>query len=110
MTAPLAFVLVVLAATRLTRLLVLDDLFEPWWRQRVLDRFPPTPAGEGPRWRNKVGDLVSCGYCTGWWASGLMFAVAHLVGLVEWPVRFDVVAWWAVAGAQMILNALDARL
>lgn len=106
----LSVVLCAFAAARLTRFLVLDDLLEPWWRTRFLERFPPTPPGKEPTWRNKPGDLASCGYCTGWWASGAMLAVFHLVGLAWWPLRWDLGLWWAVAGLQMLLNAVDAHL
>lgn len=109
-TVAAVVVLVALAAARVTRFVVLDDLLEPWWRTRFLERFPQTRPGEEPKWRNKLGDLVSCGYCTGFHVSWAMVGVAHLVRLASWPLKWDLVLVWAVAGVQMLLNAIDARL
>jgi hypothetical protein len=106
----LAVLLVALAAARLTRLSVLDDLLEPWWRTRVLERFPQTPPGKDPTLRNKLGDLISCGYCSGWWWSVGALAVAHLVGLAWWPLKWDLLLVWSVAAVQMLVNAIDAHL
>lgn len=106
----LAVLLVALAAARLTRLSVLDDIFEPWWRTRVLERFPPTPPGQDPRLRNKLGDAITCGYCSGvYWTAGTL-AVAHWVGLAWWPVKWDLVLFPAACCVQMMLNAIDAHL
>lgn len=91
---------VALASYRVTRLVVTDDIVQParklWFRRFPLD--------------TKPGTLFSCTYCAGFWVSGLMLLVAHLTGFARWPVRYDLVLWWTVSGAQALLNALDARL
>jgi hypothetical protein len=106
-------VVVGIAAARLTRFLVSDDLLEPWRSGWLLVRFPPTPPGDElteRRWRHKVGDLLSCPFCLGFYASGGMLAVAHAAGLVDWPLRRDLVLWWAVATVQVLANLLMERL
>lgn len=131
MTA-LVFVLVVLAAYRATRFVVDDSLIEGA-RHRWFLRFPPdeyyrrwsregTTAGpesvvtttwvlhaDPVRPVHKLGQLMDCAYCTGWWASGVVLACFAAFGLVDWRWR-SVAFWPAVAGGQGLLNALDTKL
>lgn len=63
----LAFVVIVLAVARLTRVIVIDDIGLPL-RQRVLTKWP-LPS--------KPGKLVTCYWCAGFWMSGLAALAAH---------------------------------
>lgn len=96
---PFEFVLVVLAAARATRLVTADTIADG-----VRDRIT-----EGRDWWH---DLLTCPYCAGWWISMLTYAVSVValgrVHDVPWLVH--AVEAWAVAGAQMLVNAADGAL
>lgn len=95
---PFAFALIALAAYRVTRLIAVDDItYRP--RQWVGRRLPPY-----------VDALVTCPWCVGFWVSGALLALAHVLRLVHEPLRFDLIVWWAIAGTQGLLNAVDGRL
>jgi hypothetical protein len=63
------FLILALAAYRITRLIVEDTLLEPL-RERVWKRFPP---------ETKLGYLFTCFWCTGFWVSVLIVAVYLLL-------------------------------
>lgn len=89
----MAYVVVVFAAYRLTRLAVRDTLFN---RQRRWIR-------RQNRWMN---ELFDCHWCAGFWVSGAVLALAGL-GL-GW--REFVVGWFAVAGAQSLVHLAEKKL
>lgn len=101
MTPAVVLVALVFASYRLTRFVVEDSLLDNP-RESLFAKYPPQT--------HKLTYLLSCPFCAGFWASGLMFAAAHLSGLANWPLRFDVVLWWAIAGGQAILSAVDGKL
>jgi hypothetical protein len=104
-------VVVVLAAYRLTRFVVKDSLLgrlpsktEPRGSgfRRALDEFAYDDRGEDRSLlRGKLGDLLTCTWCVGFWLS--------LVALWGWTEGGLVVQWvvvlWAVAGAQGYLSS-----
>lgn len=96
----LAFVVLVLATARATRVLVFDDVALPL-RQWVLTKYP-LPS--------KPGKLVTCYWCTAVWVALLgcvyMHTVAAAVGWVPWrTVALLPVTWFAVAyGAAWVLD------
>jgi hypothetical protein len=96
---PFEFVLVVLAATRATRLVTADTIADGV-RDRITD---------GRQWWS---DLLSCPYCAGWWLSLATYAVAVVaLGRVhDVPWLAHALEAWAVAGAQMLANAVDVKL
>lgn len=100
----LVFVVLVVASYRCTRLVTLDTILDRqrawWWRH-----FPP--EGKKP---HPLGFLLTCAFCAGFWVSLVVVIVAHLVDLARWPVRFDLVVVWAVAGGQALLNILEERI
>lgn len=102
MTAALVLLAIILAAYRVTRFLVEDDLLAPA-RERVFAKHDPAHG-------SFLGRLISCPFCEGFWVCGAMLAVAHLAGLANWPLRYDLVLWWAVAGGQAMLSAIDGKL
>lgn len=76
MTDPMLYVLVVLAAYRVTRVIVHDD-FPPTMalRRVVVRKFGPDSS-----W----ADLVACPWCMGWWVS---LAACAWVYPQEGPIR-----------------------
>ncbi len=111
MTA-LEYVVVVLAAFRVTRFLVRDSLigFAPDSGSKMsmrVDRFAYAEDGTDRTWlRGKVGDLLTCVWCLGFWVSAFVYVVAAVALGVwgEYPFAWHVVAIWAVAGAQGFLS------
>ncbi len=97
----LILVALCLASYRVTRFVVEDSLLDNP-REALFAKYPPDT--------HKLTYLLSCVFCAGWWVSGLMLAIAHLVGLANWPLRWDLVLWWAVAGGQALLSAVDLKL
>jgi hypothetical protein len=112
MTA-LQLLVVALASYRVTRFLVRDSLigFGPDSGSRMsmrLDRFAYTPEGEDRSYlRGKVGDLLTCVWCLGFWVSAVTYTVAA-VALGAWgdqPFAWHTVAIFGVAGAQGYLSS-----
>lgn len=111
MLDPWVFLVVSLAAFRITRFVVFDSLiggnldsqskFSRW-----LDVFAYDSEGNNRTLiRGKIGDLLTCPYCVGAWVSLGVVAV--------WFYGSDPVRWgvtvWAVAGLQALLSKLDRR-
>jgi hypothetical protein len=90
----LSMVVAVLAATRVTRLLVEDQLTSPY-RRWVVARWGPLS------WQS---DLVHCPWCTGMWVSMAMMPPA-----VIWP-NIWVVAAYSVPAASMIIGIIHQLL
>jgi hypothetical protein len=61
----ITLVLLSLAAFRLTHLITTDAITEGL-RNRIWNKFPPT---------TKLGYLITCNWCTGFWVSILMVAL-----------------------------------
>lgn len=109
MIEPMTFVVVCLAAFRITRFLVKDSLmgFGPESGSRLsvrVDKFAYDENGTGRSWwREYVGDLLTCVWCLGAWVS---LAVVCIV-LRRTPDELGINGWtiaWAVAGVQGYLN------
>jgi len=112
---PLEFVIICLAAYRLTRFFVKDSLmgFGPDSGSRLsvrVDRFAYDSEGNGRSWwREYVGDLLTCTWCLGFWISAMVY-FAYLggslgwtaVGNIDWTVHG--VSVFSVAGVQGYLN------
>lgn len=111
MLEPLAFLILVLASYRITRFLVHDSLmgFGPDSGSQVsmwVDRF----AYEGDDGldrsflRGKIGDLLTCTWCTGFWVS--LAVVAVWTQVVPWDMSLqEWVQVFAVAGGQGFMNS-----
>lgn len=59
--------------------------------------------------RTALVTLIACIYCMGWWVSGA-FLAAWLLLSHQWhnaPPLAHLVEWFAVAGAQALLNRWD---
>jgi hypothetical protein len=124
---PLEFVILCLASYRITRFFVNDSLmgFGPNSGSRLsvrVDRFayrgdddPEVLAGEAAPgtgrswWREYLGDLLTCTWCSGFWYSAAVY-FAFLSGTVgldgieatDWTVHGVTV--FAIAGVQGYLN------
>lgn len=81
----LAFVALVLATARATRVIVIDDVADPL-RRWVL-RTWPVPS--------KPSKLIRCYWCTGFWMSALFCLVAAIA--VPWPGWKAAVCWYLIA-------------
>lgn len=101
MTPAVVLVALVFASFRVTRLINLDSILEGP-RLRWFRHFPPE--------HHPLGQLVICPFCAGFWVSGAMLGVAHLVGLAVWPLKWDLVLWWAVAGGQALISVVEEKL
>jgi hypothetical protein len=86
-----------LAATRLARVISVDEITEPV--RRWMDHWAEGPST--PQWRRWSLELVRCPVCVGWWAS-LAISLAA-------PGRHRLLRGVSVAGLQVLL-ALAERL
>lgn len=90
----LAFVVLVLASARATRVIVYDEIAQPL-RAWVLTKYP-LPS--------KPGKLVTCYWCAGFWVSGLFSLVAidaiRLAGLAP---ALDGWQGWAASAKLLFL-------
>ncbi|PWI06518.1 hypothetical protein DIZ27_32780 [Streptomyces sp. NWU339] len=90
-----------LAGYRATQLGVHDSILDPV-RQR-LGSWHAAKIESKPR--ALLIQLISCIYCLGWWASGAVLAAWHFWG--DNPIIQFGLLWFAVAGAQSLLNRRD---
>lgn len=112
MVEPWEFLIVALAAARITRFVVLDSLIgfnldSGSKMSRRLDVFAYAPDGSDRSWvRAKIGDLLNCTYCTGFWITVACWAAA--VWGPGWAIGF--LTCWAAACVQALLNVADRAL
>ena len=83
----LAFILMVLAAYRLTRLATYDS---------IVDRPRSWLYAKGPEW---VGEMVGCPFCIGFWISAAVVGVTW----VWYPLPVPGLWWLAVAGGSALI-------
>jgi hypothetical protein len=86
-----------LAATRLARVISIDEITVPF--RRRMEQWAEGPSA--PKWRTWSRDLVQCPVCVGWWTS-LAISLAA-------PGRSRLLRGISVAGLQVVL-ALAERL
>ena len=90
----LAFVVLVLASARATRVIVYDEIALPL-RTWVLTKYP-LPS--------KPGKLVTCYWCAGFWVSGLFSLIAiDTVRLAGWMPALDGWQGWLVSAKLLLL-------
>lgn len=95
----LTFVVLSFAAYRASRAVTIDSITRPF---RDWLELRSTPIGH---WFDQ---LFHCGWCTGFWLSGVTYFVWVLVTpLRHTPVMVHLINWWAVAGLQALLIAID---
>ena len=100
-----SFVLLSFATFRLARL-VAADLIVDGLRARATNWAYKPSAG---KIRGRIGDLITCRWCAGWWIAGTLVAVwtAH-VGALTWDRWIETgIEWCAVAGAAGLLGTFD---
>lgn len=93
---PFIFVVIALAAWRMARFLVEDELFSPV-RDRIWARFPPDSS--------KIGYFFTCFYCSGFWTGALLVILYLLVP----PFAFVVALIFAVSASVGIIQHLMER-
>ncbi|MDX3239375.1 DUF1360 domain-containing protein [Streptomyces sp. ME03-5709C] len=96
------------AGYRATQLLVHDSILDPA-RDRL---FAWHEARPDSRPRDFLITLISCVYCTGWWASGAILATYLLTTgrFQDAPLLVHGIEWFAVAGAAVLANRIDDTL
>ena len=99
-----AFVLLAFAAYRVTRLIVIDAVFDEVrdWGFKKLDfkkQKDGTYVSRNGIVSQKLSYLLQCTWCTGVWVSTAMYWV--------WRGEFDLLPILAIAGAQGMLHALE---
>lgn len=110
----LEFILLLLAAFRLTRLVVFDKITN-FIRRPFHNEIEETdPNGntftyieiKGKGLQYWVGELLSCYWCTGMWCTALLLGL-----MVVWPTGSDVlITLLAIAGAAGICESIVQRL
>lgn len=101
-----------LASYRITRFLVTDTLMgmgpdSGSWLSTKVDAFAYNPDGSNRSWwRGKIGDLLTCYYCLGFWVSCAGLAVWTRT----WPWTADQPGQWvllafAIAGVQSFVSS-----
>lgn len=121
MLEPWPLVLIAFACFRAVRFLIYDSLMGANLESgskfsQALDRFAYSqgergqPIGADRSWiRGKIGDLLNCLWCTGWWVA----LAAVCVWARLWPWQLGVEGWYsvaAVAGLAALLNVIERRL
>lgn len=85
---PFTFVILALAAFRITRLITTDTIFDPL-REKIWNKFPPN--------RINVGYLITCDWCTSIWVAPVVIFSYLLVPSIVFVVSL-VLATSAVVG------------
>ena len=88
------FLLICLATARLTRLVTVDEIFEPV-RSRIWKKYPPEST--------KIGYLMTCDWCTSMWASSLFV----LMSIISTTLVILVASIFA---ASLVASVITARL
>lgn len=107
---PWAFLIVALAAFRVTRFVVFDSLVgahpESGSRfSRWLDGWAWDAEGEDRSWlRGKVGTLLACPWCSGFWITAGVYAA-----WLQWPQVRWLWLLWAAAGVAGVLSTWERR-
>lgn len=105
------------ASYRFTRFVTRDTLWVIW-RERLLDNLLAPKGSETvdgyrddiPRPAaivlGKLGELIECYWCAGFWVSLLVYCLFFTV--LPWNIGiFGLIAWWAIAGLQGFIGALE---
>jgi hypothetical protein len=74
---PFTYIIIALAAFRLTRFVTTDTIFESI-REKIWKKYPPS---------TKLGYLITCNWCSGFWISIIL-----VIGLILLPVATYVVS------------------
>jgi hypothetical protein len=120
MSGPLLVLWLGLASYRLTRIVTLDTITEPW-REQIFNRWPPDD--DRARWRwvpelralvkrdpkapaprvHWIGQLVECPWCCGFYISGVVVAVTGWFVSVPAPL----IVWPAVSTLVGLTGEVD---
>jgi hypothetical protein len=105
MISPAELVVLAFAGYRGTQLLVHDSILDPARDRVVAWHSKNTDSAV----RDALVTLISCVYCTGWWAAGAVLTT-WLLASGTWdtePLLVHGLEWLAVAGASVLLNRWD---
>ncbi|MCC3355655.1 DUF1360 domain-containing protein [Bacillus sp. REN16] len=108
------FILLGLASFRLTRLLVFDKITEFIRRpfhEMIEEELPDGTVEEyiqlkGTGLRRWIGELLSCYWCTGIWATGFLY----LLYVFYTPLSEPLIVIFAIAGLAAIIETCVTRL
>lgn len=109
--SPLLLAVAILVAWRITWFLVFDSLMgfnleSTSAMSRRLDTFAyKADNNDRSFWRGKLGDLLTCPFCLGFWVSGV---TAYVIAQTwPWDAGWNgCLTWVAVAGGQAALVSL----
>jgi len=116
MLEALVFVVLIAAAYRITRFFVIDSLIgfstDSGSRMSVrIDAFAYDTGGKDRNWwRGKVGDLLTCTFCLGFWISAVVYfaylgATVGIDGIENTAWALHVINVFAIAGGQAYFNS-----
>lgn len=118
---PFVYLVCGFAAYRAARFIALDSLtagLREWvtlWSRTKTKRADGRRVfyrgdASGPWWKEKPVQLMLCGYCNGWWLSGLAYLAAVDVtsSWSSYPLLAHFLSWWAVGGVEAVLMRFDA--
>ena len=113
MLEPIQYVILIFAAYRLTRFFVRDSLIgfgdDSGSAMSVrVDAFAYNSEGIDRSWlRGKIGDLLTCVWCLGFWISAACY-VAFVLATSSWsaiPNAVHFISIFAIAGGQGYLSS-----
>jgi len=90
-----------LVVYRISRILPVDAVAEPV-RARVEMWTYPEAAPSRPKFREWVGQLLSCPVCLSWWIAAVVVIFWSLVVVGVWPGWFFLILWPAVAAVSAV--------
>ena len=112
------FILGVLAAYRVTRLVTTDKITEPIFepiRQRLEIKWIDRHAGDDENlshlygksetWNSKLAFLLSCPWCLGFWVSGVVTVILS----VAYGLHYPILTWLAMSTVVGFLGNIDSE-
>lgn len=98
-------VVLALASYRITRILVIDSLFDG--SRTKFHSFLLNRQGKSKVFWEKIYELTSCTWCAGVWVSFLLYSIYVWQNPTNFT-RLDWISGFAVAGVQGLLHTFEA--
>jgi hypothetical protein len=110
MSDPWVFLLALLAAYRVTRLVTTDKIAEPvterirWWFERRWHE-KHNERGSADEWNSKWAYMLSCPWCLGFWVSGVMSVLLSVAYGFDY---LTIIGWLAMSAGIGLIARLDS--